>query len=249
MRRRSRRPRASARRGLRPRDERTLPPPPRAAPRLNLPRLTETEHCSPAPAPPADSRTPFLGMRAASGAAPGTLLRTALRAAAAAMAPFASPSSPPRVMLVTDLDGTLVATDDPSHASLRRFNALWTEHCAHDCRLVYCTGRSRAKYLQLRVRARARRRGGHRIAAAFAVCGGGRWALRWRRPRGAARGAAAGAGCAHLQRGHRDLPARGGGHARRALGAGARAQRAQRNPRARAPLHAGCRRARAARRL
>jgi hypothetical protein len=59
-----------------------------------------------------------------------------------------------RFMLVTDLDGTLYDPTDASHAALRRFNALWKKYCAHDCRLVYSTGRSRAKYHQLRVRAR-----------------------------------------------------------------------------------------------
>jgi hypothetical protein len=58
----------------------------------------------------------------------------------------------PRFMLVTDLDGTLYDPRDETHAALRRFNSTWEKYCAHDCRLVYSTGRSRVKYNQLRVR-------------------------------------------------------------------------------------------------
>ena len=67
------------------------------------------------------------------------------------MAP-AQARGPPRFTLVSDLDGTLVDPDDPSHAALRRFNALWTKYCAADCRLVYSTGRSHKKFAELRVR-------------------------------------------------------------------------------------------------
>jgi hypothetical protein len=67
------------------------------------------------------------------------------------MPPSVVPGKPPRFTLVTDLDGTLVDPCDGTHAALRRFNALWEKHCA-DCRLVYSTGRSHKKFLELRVR-------------------------------------------------------------------------------------------------
>jgi hydroxymethylpyrimidine pyrophosphatase-like HAD family hydrolase len=70
------------------------------------------------------------------------------------MAP-ALPRGPPRFTLVSDLDGTLVDPSDPTHAALRRFNAIWEKHCAADCRLVYSTGRSHKKFQELRVRAAA----------------------------------------------------------------------------------------------
>lgn len=63
----------------------------------------------------------------------------------------------PRFTLVSDLDGTMVDPCDPTHAALHRFNALWTKYCAADCRLVYSTGRSHRKFLELRVRDAARR--------------------------------------------------------------------------------------------
>ena len=63
-----------------------------------------------------------------------------------------SVAKPPRFTLVSDLDGTLVDPCDPTHAALRRFNALWSKYCAADCRLVYSTGRSHKKFMELRVR-------------------------------------------------------------------------------------------------
>jgi hypothetical protein len=72
------------------------------------------------------------------------------------MAPALSRSLP-RFTLVSDLDGTLVDPSDPTHAALRRFNRLWEKYCAADCRLVYSTGRSHRKFLELRVRDAAAR--------------------------------------------------------------------------------------------
>ena len=87
-------------------------------------------------------------MRAAAAASSSA---SALRRGAMAGASGAR-AAPPRFMLVTDLDLTLVDPEDASHAALRRFNAVWRARCARDCRLVFSTGRSRAKYMQLRVR-------------------------------------------------------------------------------------------------
>ena len=60
----------------------------------------------------------------------------------------------PRFVLVTDLDHTLYDPGDAANVKLLHFNDVWRRHCADDCLLVYCTGRSLAKFDQLKARQR-----------------------------------------------------------------------------------------------
>lgn len=60
----------------------------------------------------------------------------------------------PRCILVTDLDGTLYGDAlDVGDDKLRGFNQVWRQNFEHDSLLVYCTGRSLAKFNELKAAA------------------------------------------------------------------------------------------------
>ncbi|XP_024528757.1 probable sucrose-phosphatase 2 [Selaginella moellendorffii] len=59
-------------------------------------------------------------------------------------------ASSPSVMLVSDLDFTMVDHKDQTHSSLLDFASLWEAEYSRDCHLVFSSGRSPEKYLDLR---------------------------------------------------------------------------------------------------
>lgn len=58
----------------------------------------------------------------------------------------------PQLMLVSDLDLTMVDHADPSHQSLLNFNSLWEAEYAHNSVLVFSTGLSPQRYNEMRGR-------------------------------------------------------------------------------------------------
>lgn len=54
------------------------------------------------------------------------------------------------LMVVSDLDNTMVDHKDPSHASLREFGSMWETTFASGSLLVYSTGRSPTLYAELK---------------------------------------------------------------------------------------------------
>lgn len=55
-----------------------------------------------------------------------------------------------RLMVVSDLDFTMVDHNDPSHDALIKFNLLWAAEFAQDSILVFSTGRSPSKFQDLK---------------------------------------------------------------------------------------------------